>query len=91
MDHVELSSVRNVDRFMRLAAEKRLIFPSSLFLSGIQRIGANSAHGGGFGDVWKGEHEGKLVALKVLRLFCFTDQEKMQRVRIRFSGTYLFL
>lgn len=71
--------VRTLDRFLKHVVEKRGILPSSIFLSSVRRVGTNFVHGGGFADVWKGEYEGKDVALKVLRIFCSADREKMQR------------
>ena len=35
---------------------------------------------GGFADVWKGSHEGKDVAAKVLRLYARSDFESIRKV-----------
>ena len=35
---------------------------------------------GGFADVWKGNHEGKEVAAKVLRVYLTSDFEKIRKV-----------
>ena len=35
---------------------------------------------GGFADVWKGSHEGKDVAAKVLRMYVNSDFERIRRV-----------
>ena len=35
---------------------------------------------GGFADVWKGSHEGKDIAAKVLRLYTTSDFERMRKV-----------
>ena len=82
MEHVDSSDARGLERFLKLTVERRGILPSSIFLSGVRRIGRNFEHGGGFADVWKGEYENNIVALKVLRLFCFADKERMQLVSI---------
>ena len=36
---------------------------------------------GGFADVWKGHHDGREVALKVLRVFSTSDFEQIRKVR----------
>ncbi|OCB91949.1 kinase-like protein [Sanghuangporus baumii] len=78
MDHVVSGDARKLDRFIKSTVEKRGILPSSIFLTGLLRDGTNFVQGGGFADVWKGEFEGKPVALKVLRLFCFPDRERVK-------------
>ena len=35
---------------------------------------------GGFAEVWKGEHEGTQVAVKVLKVFAISDLLKITRV-----------
>ena len=35
---------------------------------------------GGFADVWKGEHQGRQVAVKVLRVYSTSDFEKITGV-----------
>ena len=35
---------------------------------------------GGFAEVWKGEHEGIEVAVKVLKVFVTSDRAKITRV-----------
>ena len=36
---------------------------------------------GGFGYVWKGKHDGKEVAAKVLRVYSTCDLEEVQQVK----------
>lgn len=69
-----------LERLLRYAAEKHGILPRSIFMTGISRIGDNPVHGGGFADVWKGELNGKFLALKVLRIFSLLDSQKLQKV-----------
>jgi hypothetical protein len=35
---------------------------------------------GGYADVWKGEHQGRSVAVKVLRIYSTSDFDKITRV-----------
>ncbi|TDL23532.1 kinase-like protein [Rickenella mellea] len=57
------------ERFLKKVVRTRDILPPYLFIPGVQKIGTNAVGGGGFADVWRGELEGKPVALKVLRIF----------------------
>ncbi|KAL5480348.1 hypothetical protein ACEPAI_1618 [Sanghuangporus weigelae] len=68
MSHVEPRQAQKLERFLRLAAQKRTIFASNIFLNGIRVSSRIYVDGGGFADVFKGWHNGKLVALKVLRI-----------------------
>ncbi|KAL5514113.1 hypothetical protein ACEPAG_2874 [Sanghuangporus baumii] len=79
MDQTTSRNAHQFDRFLKSAAEKRGILPSNIFLSGVHRVGSSSVHGGGFANVWKGEYEGRTVALKILRIYLFPDKEKVQR------------
>ncbi|KAL5480351.1 hypothetical protein ACEPAI_1621 [Sanghuangporus weigelae] len=79
LDQTTSRNAHQFDRFLKSAAEKRGILPSNIFLSGVHRVGSSPVHGGGFADVWKGEYEGRTVALKILRIYLFPDKEKVQR------------
>ncbi|OCB87579.1 kinase-like protein [Sanghuangporus baumii] len=57
--HVDPCDSRKLDRFLKLIVEKRGILPSKIFLNDVCRVGSNYVHGGGFADVWKGDHEDK--------------------------------
>jgi len=35
---------------------------------------------GGFADVWKGQHDGKEVAVKILRVYLTSDFEQIRKV-----------
>jgi len=39
---------------------------------------------GGFADVWKGRHEGREVASKVLRIYLTNDFEQIKKVGVRY-------
>ncbi|KAH8113076.1 kinase-like domain-containing protein [Phellopilus nigrolimitatus] len=73
--------IRAFDRFLQMAAQTLGILPSLIVIPGIKRLGDDPVHGGGFADVWKGEFEGHLLALKVLRIFSKADNDKMLAVR----------
>ncbi|KAL5480484.1 hypothetical protein ACEPAI_1754 [Sanghuangporus weigelae] len=57
--HVDSHDSRELDRFLKLIVEERGILPTKVFLNDVYRVGSNYVHGGGFADVWKGEHEGE--------------------------------
>jgi len=40
---------------------------------------------GGYADVWKGEHQGRPVAAKVLRVYSTSDFDKIRRVGCLYS------
>ena len=44
---------------------------------------------GGFGDVWKGNYEGREVAVKVLVVYSTSDLDKLTRVSDRCSNPSL--
>ena len=45
---------------------------------------------GGYADVWKGRHEGRDVAVKVLRIYSTSDFGKITSVGSRVLSTVLF-
>lgn len=71
---------------MRLLYEmcaRHYLLPESLNI-GLCYNPADAAHcRGGFADVWKGEHRGVEVAVKVLRTYTNSDLEKVTRVSRR--------
>lgn len=70
-----------VESILYNVARKRGILPSSYYISDVLRIGAHPVGGGSFSDVYKGEIQGKPVALKVLRIFQNTvNREGIMRV-----------
>ena len=79
-----VTDARVHERFLRTAAKERGLLPSAIFLTGVQQIGSSLVHGGGFGDVYKGLYNGKLVALKVLRIFNDRDNRELQIVSMVF-------
>ena len=52
-------------------------FPRSLIVDGINCLSSYPILGGGFADIWQGRLiDGTVVALKVLRVFRNTEEEK---------------
>jgi hypothetical protein len=47
-----------------------------------KRIGVDAVAYGGFADVWQGDHTGKKVCIKVLRI-ALNDTGGLRKVRIR--------
>ena len=65
-DH-NVDTNRRARRLMSKIISKSPVIPRSLFLTGLTMPSdRNLIGGGGFGLVFKGEHEGKAIALKVL-------------------------
>lgn len=60
---------RKIERYLKILVQHTGILPQYLFISNTKRQGANPLMGGGFADVWRGELNQQLVALKVLRIF----------------------
>ena len=61
---------------------RRALLPRSLKLPLCYNRSENPLYRGGYADVWKGEHEGRHVAVKVLRVYSTSDFEKITSVRI---------
>ena len=62
---------------MRRMVLKTGQFPRILILDDIARLSSYPILGGGFADIWQGKlSDGTKVALKVLRLFSNTEEEK---------------
>ena len=64
---------------LKRAAQLRGVVPSSFYLQNINRIGLYPFAHGGFSDVYKGELDGSLVVLKVLRFFQALDDPDRKR------------
>ncbi|KAJ7029798.1 kinase-like domain-containing protein, partial [Mycena alexandri] len=54
------------------------LLPSSLIISGITGRSKDPVFGGNFGDIYRAEHEGRLVAIKRLRFFEADNAEQSQ-------------
>jgi len=61
----------------------RTALPSSHIISGdLARVGETPVAFGGFADVWEGNHGGRKVCIKVLRI-SLRDTGDLRKVRIR--------
>ena len=58
----------------------RTLLPSSLQIKLCDYPTGVALYRGGFGDVWKHKHEGREVAVKVLRTYANSDLRKITRV-----------
>ena len=63
-----------------MAAQGHAVLPSAIFLANVRRISIDPIYGGSFSDVYKGECNGRVVALKVLRVFDSADLQRLQIV-----------
>lgn len=60
---------RSLNLFMAKVARQRGILPASVYLGHIDSFDRRPVCGGGFSDIYMGEYNQQLVALKVLRMF----------------------
>lgn len=60
---------RSLNLFMTKVARQRGILPASVYLGHIDNFDRRPVCGGGFSDIYMGEYNQQLVALKVLRMF----------------------
>ncbi|KAF7368900.1 Kinase-like protein [Mycena venus] len=86
---MDLKLLRNVDRPLARLDIRRVIvqlseisnlLPSSLTIRGVEDRSTTPLAGGNFGDIFQAQYQGKVVALKRLRLF---QAESDESVRIR--------
>ncbi|TFK53118.1 kinase-like protein [Heliocybe sulcata] len=82
-DHLRFSSSR-CDRLVRRLSHRSGLLPPALFLNGIRQIGEFPVAGGGMADVYKGEMDGRAVALKVFREFQYNGAEEKARKQKQF-------
>ncbi|TDL15512.1 kinase-like protein, partial [Rickenella mellea] len=66
-------------RALSRLAKSSACLPDCLMLSGVKRAGMDPVAGGGFADVWIGDFDSTPVALKALRIYKHSDQEKAFR------------
>ncbi|TDL17590.1 kinase-like protein [Rickenella mellea] len=66
-------------RTLTRLAKSSACLPDCLMLSGVKRDGRDPVTGGGFADVWTGYFDSSPVAIKALRIYDHSDQEKALR------------
>ena len=60
---------------------RQALLPKSLRVPLCYNRSDNPLYRGGYADVWKGEHRGRHVAVKVLRVYSMGDSDKITSVR----------
>lgn len=55
------------------------LYPDCLLLQGIKPHGSDPVEAGRFGDVWKGELNGRPVAVKIIRTYLKSDVAQLAR------------
>lgn len=65
------------------------LYPSCLIVRGVRKIGDSAVTAGSFGDVWKGEMQGHIVAIKELKVYEQSDIEKILKVCLVFKDGIL--
>ncbi len=81
------TNYRFLERLMIKLMRNKGVVPPELLVQGVIRLGTSPEGGGGFADVWKGRLSGKIVALKVLRLF---GRPEHRAAALEVSETSLF-
>ena len=67
-------------RFLYDVCGRDALLPRSLELPFSYNTTGDPLVGGGFADVWKGQYQGREVAVKVLRVFKTDDLKKTRKV-----------
>ncbi|KAJ7791194.1 kinase-like domain-containing protein [Mycena olivaceomarginata] len=84
LQNVDRPSVQlDVRRLIVQLSEVSGLLPSSLAIRGVENVSPTPLAGGNFGDIFRGEYQGGIVALKRLRLFQ-TESEEGVRIRRKF-------
>lgn len=69
---------------LRLAKQSGL-FPECMSLCNVQRQGNGGVSWGAFGDIWKGDLEGHVVAIKVMRVSQESNVNGVLSVRMLYT------
>jgi hypothetical protein len=84
--NMELDLRRKSVRILRRVCGSETILPRSCILSeNISKEGDIAFASGGFADVWKGRHNGKLVCIKAFRAYTAENLSKIKQVWGQFS------
>ena len=68
---------------LRRICGRQALLPRSLQIPICYNRSDTPLYCGGFADVWKGEHDGRHVAVKVLRVYSTSDVSKIASVSLR--------
>lgn len=77
MEREQMKKARRIIRKLSEVCDK---LPSALFVTGVSGCPEHPTFGGGFGDVYCASHNGKAVALKVMRHF--SQGTKLRDIRL---------
>jgi hypothetical protein len=78
-----LHKPRHVKALLELSRKSGL-YPQCLALRGVEMDQLPVAHGG-FGDVYKGRWQEKLIAVKVMKVYQNSDTDKLLKVVLNYS------
>ena len=77
-------------RILHGVCSHHALLPQSLAITPHYNTTGDAMCRGGFGEVWKGQHRGQEVAVKVLKVYKKDDLEKIRRVGFwRHSCSYM--
>ena len=60
--------------------------PRSMVITSLQNVRTTAEYGGGFADVYRGEYDGRPVAVKVTRLYTRSDHRVLLSVGTPFPA-----
>jgi serine/threonine protein kinase len=79
------SQRRKYTAALRKLCGNRGILPTSHTITDdLNKVGELPIAGGGFAEVWEGNHRGRRVAIKVFRLYSSKDQTKVKKLPLIF-------
>ena len=80
LDNLEPQLRKKTLRALCIICGRHAILPRSLQIPPCYNRTDDALYSGGFADVWKGEHRGRKVAVKVLRLYTTSNLDKITTV-----------
>ncbi|KAF7326860.1 Kinase-like protein [Mycena venus] len=81
--------IRLAHRMIRKLSEASERLPSSLFITGVNKQESDPSFGGGFGDVFRGSHNNKPIALKRMRYYLSIPDDELRRMHLKFCREVL--
>ena len=67
-------------RLLTTLSRKSQVLPNALFVEGVSCGDRNAINGGGYADIYRGELDGRVVALKRLRTFTSMSPESESKI-----------